>query len=130
MSGRDEAPRLTKQLGAADPGDVACPCCGRMTLGERGCYEICPVCWWEDDGQDNPEADVAWGGPNSDLSLTQARVNVLVRGVFDPRREDLRPMQDPAEAYEVGRSFVLSTDRSTITEPATGWNSRGFVVDP
>lgn len=27
----------------------ACPCCGCLTLDERGCYDICPVCFWEDD---------------------------------------------------------------------------------
>ena len=36
---------------------VACPCCGYETLGERGAFEICGVCWWEDDGQDNADAD-------------------------------------------------------------------------
>jgi hypothetical protein len=113
-----------------EAGEEPCPCCGRKTLGERGGHEICRVCWWEDDGQDNSEADIVWGGPNSDLSLTQARVNLLIRGIFDPRRTDLRASQDPAEAYEVGRSFVLSGDRSTIIEPATGWKSRAFVVEP
>lgn len=27
-----------------------CPCCGCFTLGEVGGYNICPVCFWEDDG--------------------------------------------------------------------------------
>ena len=26
-----------------------CPCCGYFTLDERGEYDICPVCFWEDD---------------------------------------------------------------------------------
>ncbi|WP_171099328.1 CPCC family cysteine-rich protein [Ruegeria sp. HKCCD7255] len=29
-----------------------CPCCRLPTLRERGNYEICMVCWWEDNGQD------------------------------------------------------------------------------
>lgn len=52
-----------------------CPCCASLTLGERGGYEICPVCFWEDDGQDDPHADEVWGGPNGRLSLTSAREN-------------------------------------------------------
>lgn len=52
-----------------------CPCCGRKTLGERGGYEICPVCGWEDDGQDDDTADEVRGGPNGASSLTQARAN-------------------------------------------------------
>nr|WP_282707098.1 CPCC family cysteine-rich protein [Nonomuraea coxensis] len=31
-------------------GPYACPCCRYVTLGERGGFEICPVCLWEDDG--------------------------------------------------------------------------------
>lgn len=27
-----------------------CPCCGFYTLDERGAYDICPVCFWEDEG--------------------------------------------------------------------------------
>lgn len=27
-----------------------CPCCGYRTLRERGDYEICKICFWEDDG--------------------------------------------------------------------------------
>lgn len=33
------------------------------------------VCWWEDDGQNDHDADVIRGGPNGSLSLTQAREN-------------------------------------------------------
>src|ERR1043165_3377883 len=56
-----------------------CPCCGACTLGARGDYDICLVCWWEDDGKDNASADEV-SGPNH-LTLTQARVNVLVTGI-------------------------------------------------
>lgn len=38
-------------------------------------FEICQVCFWEDDGQDNIDADEVKGGPNGDLSLTEARRN-------------------------------------------------------
>ncbi|MDM5360682.1 CPCC family cysteine-rich protein [Peribacillus sp. ACCC06369] len=52
-----------------------CPCCGFPTLGERGNFEICELCHWEDDGQFDPYADEVWGGPNGDHSLTEARKN-------------------------------------------------------
>src|SRR3954447_19194782 len=38
-----------------------CPCCGYYTLDSRGSFDICQVCWWEDDdksdmyGQPAPE---------------------------------------------------------------------------
>ena len=53
-------------------GSEACPCCKQLTLSERGGYEICPTCGWEDDGQDDADADVDRGGPNA-TSLTAAR---------------------------------------------------------
>lgn len=28
---------------------VRCLCCGYRTLDERGAFDICPVCFWEDD---------------------------------------------------------------------------------
>ncbi len=54
---------------------VACPCCRYPTLTERGGYDICCLCNWEDDGQDNADADDVRGGPNGSYSLTEARDN-------------------------------------------------------
>jgi hypothetical protein len=52
-----------------------CPCCAYPTLPRRGWEDICCLCSWQDDGQDDPHADEAWRGPNSHYSLTQAREN-------------------------------------------------------
>jgi hypothetical protein len=65
--GQVDSPRL----GARYP----CPCCGYPTLEMLAHWEICDLCSWEDDGQDDPHADDVWGGPNYDLSLSQARRN-------------------------------------------------------
>ncbi|MBF2515690.1 CPCC family cysteine-rich protein [Listeria marthii] len=27
-----------------------CACCNCLTIDERGEFEICPICFWEDDG--------------------------------------------------------------------------------
>ena len=61
----------------------ACPCCRFFTLEQRGAFEICPVCFWEDDGQDDHDADIARGGPNSTLSLSEARKNFLQFGAME-----------------------------------------------
>lgn len=61
-----------------------CPCCHFRTLHGRGGFEMCPVCWWEDDGQDDHDADVMRGGPNGTLSLTQARKNFAVHRASNP----------------------------------------------
>jgi hypothetical protein len=51
-----------------------CPSCGYPTLPERGQYDICEICDWEDDGQDDNEANEVYGGPNGELSLTESRL--------------------------------------------------------
>jgi hypothetical protein len=71
---------------------LRCPCCGCKTLGERGGYEICHVCFWEDDGQDDSNADEVWGGPNGPLSLTAARANFQAFGACSKRHQQfVRP---------------------------------------
>ncbi|MDH6214922.1 hypothetical protein M2283_002205 [Streptomyces pseudovenezuelae] len=49
-------------------------------------YELCPVCFWEDDGQDDHDADEARGGPNRGVSLSEARRNFQEIGASDERR--------------------------------------------
>ncbi len=63
-----------------------CPCCNYRTLDERGGYDICPVCFWEDDGQDDSDADTVRGGPNGYLSLSEARKNFNEIGASHPKR--------------------------------------------
>ncbi len=55
-----------------------CPCCGYYTLGEEGVYDVCPVCFWEDDASQTRDPDMA-GGANK-VSLSQARENYLKYG--------------------------------------------------
>ena len=75
------------KLGLGDPSNVSisreteprptyrCPCCRALTLHGRGGFEMCPVCWWEDDGQDEHDLDTMRGGPNGTLTLREAREN-------------------------------------------------------
>jgi hypothetical protein len=70
----------------------SCPCCGYPTLHERSGYDICSLCNWEDDGQDDPYADEILGGPNGAYSLTAARQNfkknLIMYDSTDPRIGD------------------------------------------
>ena len=62
-----------------------CPCCGYLTLPEQadGTYEICPICFWEDDGVqlNNPNYE---GGANA-VSLRQAQRNFSEFGASERR---------------------------------------------
>ncbi len=52
----------------------ACPCCTYKTLSMRGHYFICPVCHWEDDGNNgNDEASLnRYSSPNH-MTLAEAK---------------------------------------------------------
>lgn len=55
-------------------GTFPCPCCGYLTFGEpAGSYEICPICYWEDDPVQlrRPER----GGGANRPSLVEAQAN-------------------------------------------------------
>jgi hypothetical protein len=54
-----------------------CPCCGSFTLDEKGAYEACGVCGWEDDPIQASDLDYA-GGANKE-SLNEARKRWQVR---------------------------------------------------
>lgn len=87
--------------GGPEGGPYRCPCCFYVTLGQRNYHEICPVCCWNDDGQDDHDADQVRGGPNRGLSLTEARDNFRRLGASDERRvahvRDALPAEHPPE---------------------------------
>jgi hypothetical protein len=62
-----------------DRNAVQCPCCDFYTLSEVGGWEICPICYWEDDGFRKAEIDVP-SGANHGLTLREARANFNVLG--------------------------------------------------
>lgn len=74
--------RVQGALIASTPGRMphfgTCPCCGYPTI-TREIYDVCAICRWADDGQDDENANDIAGGPNGDYSLTQARHNFVER---------------------------------------------------
>ena len=79
-----------------------CPCCGYFTLKEKptGSYEICKVCFWEDEGVENPYNTESCGA-NHVSCLHEARTNYLKYGacekemtkhVREPREDELQGM--------------------------------------
>lgn len=51
---------------------LPCPCCGHWTLDELGHYDICEVCFWEDDPIQFD--DPTYRGGANEESLLEARV--------------------------------------------------------
>ncbi|MBQ1422206.1 MAG: hypothetical protein II035_03700 [Firmicutes bacterium] len=50
-----------------------CPVCGKHHFMERGAYEICPVCGWEDDPVQRREPDFEGGANELSLNRYKAR---------------------------------------------------------
>ena len=76
-------------MGTAVKVRFRCPCCQCLTLDAPEALELCPVCWWEDDGQDgapdSAEAAEVRSTVNGDLSLSHARANYEEFGASDAR---------------------------------------------
>jgi hypothetical protein len=60
---------------------VECPCCRFNTLSARGDYDICRVCFWEDDGIN---LDEEFSGPNH-ITLEEGRNNFAQFGACDEK---------------------------------------------
>lgn len=62
-----------------------CPCCGYKTLSEEppGSYDICTICFWEDDKGQFEDPDCS-KGPNK-VSLREAQRNFMEFGASDRR---------------------------------------------
>ena len=70
-----------------------CLCCGYKTLDEkrRGSYEICPICYWEDDSIQSEDPDYE-GGANL-VSLRQGQRNFMRFGAC--QKEMLKSVRNP-----------------------------------
>jgi hypothetical protein len=71
----------------------ACPCCGYKTFAEQpnGSYDICPVCFWEDDLiQLN---DPTYKGGANRVSLKQGQKNFIEFGACE--REMIKNVRQP-----------------------------------
>jgi hypothetical protein len=62
---------------------LQCPCCDYFTLEQRHAWNICLVCYWEDDGHDLDSSDEP-SGCNGGLTLRQGRENFRRLGACEP----------------------------------------------
>lgn len=61
-----------------------CACCGYLTRLEAdyGTFDICPVCFWQDEYVDDPDEET--GGANP-ISLNEAKKNFIKYGACDEK---------------------------------------------
>jgi hypothetical protein len=96
----------------------SCPCCGYPMLFERGGFDICRICWWEDDGQDDPNADKVFGGPNHDYSLTDARKNFEAYLVMYPPDRDRRIGGADSEELRAIKRDLIEVFSQMLAKPS------------
>jgi hypothetical protein len=80
------------------PRFAKCPCCGFRTLEENGAYQICLICWWQDDGDANQDANEDSGGPNYQYSLSHAQRNFAHHGHMYDEGRGIRAVEQPTAA--------------------------------
>lgn len=70
-----------------------CPCCGFKTLPQRACYDVCPVCSWEDEGEEL----WAYSGANGE-TLVEAQQRYLAQNL--PHRLRSGKVRPPGRGEE------------------------------
>lgn len=85
------------------PKKYPCPCCGYYTLGEKppGTYEICEICFWEDDDLQYRDPDNE-GGANVE-SLRQAQRNFQEFGAMS--KDAISDVRKPTPADKRKRNW-------------------------
>lgn len=51
-----------------------CLCCGYKTLDNQGAFDLCPVCFWEDDSYPQDDGTIIFAGVNRS-TLKQSQKN-------------------------------------------------------
>jgi hypothetical protein len=94
-----------------------CACCGYKTLKESpGSYEICAICYWEDDPVQLLDP---WfrGGANA-ASLDEAQRSYATVGVSEPRFKSNVRAALASDIRDPGWRPVNEDDRKSVRTPA------------
>ena len=98
-----------------------CPCCGHRVFDEPpGSYDICPVCFWEDDAVQLRWPD--WAGGANKPHLLDAQRTYAAEGVCETRLiSHVRPATDGERLDPDWRPIDLTRD---------SFEARGVQDDP
>ncbi len=108
-----------------------CPCCGYPQLTMDEAFEQCPLCCWEDDGQDDHNAAEVLGGPNCDLSLSEARRNFEVTlSMFRSDDPEIKSIQGCRPEHRSWKRRLLGLyDRLITVESASAADGLWEEID-
>ena len=104
-----------------------CPCCGYIVFSELpGSYEICPICYWEDDDVQLRQPNM--GGGANKVSLVEAQKNFVAFGANIA--EHIKYVHKPTkgdERDETWRMFNKDVDAPEI--PSKDFNE-AYKINP
>jgi Cysteine-rich CPCC len=83
-----------------------CPCCGYKTLPDRGAYDLCPVCWWEDEGLEPWE----YSEPNGQTLVEAQQEYLAQRLPYRLRSGKVRPPKRSEQRDPDWRPFELTDE--------------------
>lgn len=117
--------RILKALGAARTRKTeTCACCGFNTLEDKGYYEICEICFWEDDHVQ--EADPWLDCGANAVSLFEAQQNYKKYGAMEKRFIDEVRAIEPSDEKNPEWRPLNEADKARATTPReieTNFNS-------
>jgi hypothetical protein len=94
-----------------------CACCGHITLEDSpGSFDICKVCFWEDDPVQL--LDPWYGGGANGPSLVEAQENFRLHGASEQRFLPHVRKPSPEETLDPTWRSVVEADRARVTTPA------------
>ncbi len=112
---------------AARPGRYPCPCCGYLVFEEEpGSYDICPICFWEDDLLQLRFADAA-GGANH-VSLREGQRAYIAAGACEARFVGYVRQPTDADQRDLGWR-LLDPARDNVEDARTVTNAAQTYPD-
>ncbi len=105
-----------------------CACCGYPTIEEPQTLEVCYLCLWKDNGQDDPHANEYWRGAYYGLTLSAAREHfaAYVACFDDSSRYPLfSEEQDPALLRAKRACIALFEQMTRGDQAAPPWDKVG-----
>lgn len=110
------------------PDGYPCPCCGHTVFAEPAFWELCPICFWEDDPGQLRWPESRWGA--NGYSLIEGQRNYATIGVSHPTFADqVRPASIHEPIAEGWRPLDPEVD-DYVRGDGDLRNSLGMVPDP
>ena len=92
-----------------------CSCCGYLVFESPGCYEICPICFWEDDIVQS--ADPWFAGGANKPNLVDAQKCFLQYGAMEERFVSNVRKPIASDRKDPSWRMVQDTDKAYATTP-------------